>query len=174
MPKASWSCPSAKQHLAPVCRFDRELLFPLPNQVGREGILDIHTRAWTAPPAPALRAELAAMTVGYCGADLKAGICEFADSMWKRLPSCGACSCICAAWGTRMHHWLRCALVTRQSGPRQPDMHSSHSHTCLQALCTEAALAALRRRYPQIYASEQRLLVDAAQVRGRLCLLLSG
>ena len=34
----------------------------------------------------------------------------------------------------------------------------------LQALCTEAALAALRRRYPQIYASEQRLLVDADQV----------
>lgn len=61
------------QKLAPVCRFDRELLFPLPNQVGREGILDIHTRAWTAPPAPALRAELAAMTVGYCGADLKVG-----------------------------------------------------------------------------------------------------
>ena len=34
----------------------------------------------------------------------------------------------------------------------------------VQALCTEAALAALRRSYPQIYGSDQRLLVDARNV----------
>ena len=54
-----------------LCRFDRELLFPLPAQEGRAHILDIHTRAWADPPSAALRQELAAKTVGFCGADLK-------------------------------------------------------------------------------------------------------
>jgi SpoVK/Ycf46/Vps4 family AAA+-type ATPase len=35
----------------------------------------------------------------------------------------------------------------------------------LKALCTEASLAALRRRYPQIYDSEHKLMVDPGQVR---------
>jgi hypothetical protein len=38
----------------------------------RDAILNIHTRKWAAPPAEALRAELAQACVGYCGADLKA------------------------------------------------------------------------------------------------------
>ena len=33
-----------------------------------------------------------------------------------------------------------------------------------QALCTEASLRALRRRYPQIYKAEQKLLLDPRQV----------
>ena len=33
-----------------------------------------------------------------------------------------------------------------------------------QALCTEASLKALRRRYPQIYDSEQKLLLDPGLV----------
>ena len=41
--------------------------------------------------------------------------------------------------------------------PASPSLHA-------QALCTEAALAALRRRFPQIYASQQRLLVEPSQV----------
>ena len=41
--------------------------------------------------------------------------------------------------------------------PASPPLH-------MQALCTEAALAALRRRFPQIYASQQRLLVQPSQV----------
>uniref|UniRef100_A0A7S3R8I7 Bromo domain-containing protein n=1 Tax=Dunaliella tertiolecta TaxID=3047 RepID=A0A7S3R8I7_DUNTE len=85
-------------------RFDRELLFPLPNLQARRCILDIHTAKWAQPPSPSLRQELAAHCAGYCGADLK-------------------------------------------------------------ALCAEAALAALRRRYPQIYESDQRLVVDPASVR---------
>ena len=52
-------------------RFDRELLFPLPNLKARDTILDIHTRKWAEPPCQALRSELAALCVGYCGADLK-------------------------------------------------------------------------------------------------------
>jgi hypothetical protein len=34
----------------------------------------------------------------------------------------------------------------------------------LRALCTEAALHAVRRHYPQIYASDRRLLVDPARI----------
>lgn len=54
-------------------RFDRELLFPLPNVEARESILGIHTRSWAENPPPPLLAHLAGMTAGYCGADLKAG-----------------------------------------------------------------------------------------------------
>lgn len=52
-------------------RFDRELVFPLPNLRARSEILDIHTRRWAKPPPSELRSELADMCVGYCGADLK-------------------------------------------------------------------------------------------------------
>ena len=34
----------------------------------------------------------------------------------------------------------------------------------MQALCTEAALNAVQRHYPQIYRSDERLLVDAETV----------
>ncbi len=85
-------------------RFDRELLFPLPNQEARSAILDIHTRKWKEPPSVELRSQLSLECVGYCGADLK-------------------------------------------------------------ALCTEAALEALRRKYPQIYKREERLLIDSSSVR---------
>ncbi|RMZ56943.1 hypothetical protein APUTEX25_005005, partial [Auxenochlorella protothecoides] len=85
-------------------RFDRELLFPLPALEARAEILGIHTRRWAEPPPAALLAELAAETVGYGGADLK-------------------------------------------------------------ALCTEASLAALRRRYPQVYDTQDRLVLDLQAVR---------
>jgi ATPase family AAA domain-containing protein 2 len=52
-------------------RFDRELAFSLPDRGGRRTILDIHTAAWSPRPAPALLDDVAARTVGYCGADLK-------------------------------------------------------------------------------------------------------
>ncbi|GAB4822033.1 hypothetical protein N2152v2_009079 [Parachlorella kessleri] len=84
-------------------RFDRELLFPLPNLSARAQILRIHTRKWAQPPSEPLLEELASRCVGYCGADLK-------------------------------------------------------------ALCTEASLQALRRRYPQIYSSDDRLLLDPTAV----------
>ena len=40
----------------------------------------------------------------------------------------------------------------------------------LQALCTEASLASLRRHYPQIYDADDKLLIDPGRVsdgRGR-------
>ncbi|KAL1965961.1 hypothetical protein VTN77DRAFT_4901 [Rasamsonia byssochlamydoides] len=80
-------------------RFDREFYFPLPNKEGRRAILDIHTRGWDPPLPDHIKDELAEITKGYGGADLR-------------------------------------------------------------ALCTEAALNAVQRRYPQIYKSDQKLLID--------------
>jgi len=80
-------------------RFDREFYFPLPNTEGRRAIIDIHTRGWNPPLDPAVKDELAELTKGYGGADLR-------------------------------------------------------------ALCTEAALNAVQRRYPQIYSSKEKLLID--------------
>ena len=57
-------------------RFDRELVFPLPNSQARASILDIHTRKWSQPPAAELKQDLAHRCVGYCGADLKASLCQ--------------------------------------------------------------------------------------------------
>jgi len=37
-------------------------------------------------------------------------------------------------------------------------------HCAAQALCTEASLHALRRRYPQIYDSDEKLLIDPASI----------
>lgn len=80
-------------------RFDREFYFPLPNKDGRRAILDIHTKGWNPPLPNPIKEELAELTKGYGGADLR-------------------------------------------------------------ALCTESALNAVQRRYPQIYKSSQKLLID--------------
>lgn len=80
-------------------RFDREFYFPLPNTEARKAIIDIHTRGWDPPLPEPIKKELAEMTKGYGGADLR-------------------------------------------------------------ALCTEAALNAVQRRYPQIYSSTEKLLID--------------
>lgn len=85
-------------------RFDRELIFTLPNVQARRKILGIHTSQWSPPPTPEVLDTVASMTVGYCGADLK-------------------------------------------------------------ALCTESAIRALRRRYPQIYASKEKLLINVDEVK---------
>lgn len=80
-------------------RFDREFYFPLPNKDGRRSILNIHTKGWDPPLLDDIKDELAEITKGYGGADLR-------------------------------------------------------------ALCTEAALNAVQRRYPQIYKSDQKLVID--------------
>ncbi|KAK4537229.1 hypothetical protein CDCA_CDCA11G3254 [Cyanidium caldarium] len=85
-------------------RFDRELVFGLPNREARRAILQIHTRNWQPPLSVDLLDRLAAGTVGFGGADLR-------------------------------------------------------------SLCSEAALQALRRRYPQIYDSTDKLLIDPEQVQ---------
>ncbi|KAJ1879592.1 TAT-binding protein-like protein 7, AAA ATPase [Coemansia sp. RSA 1722] len=80
-------------------RFDREMLFRLPNAVARQRILGIHTRRWTTPLSDALMADIVQRTQGWGGADLS-------------------------------------------------------------ALCTEAALAAVRRAAPLIYSSDKKVDVD--------------
>ncbi|KPI44821.1 Tat-binding-like protein [Cyphellophora attinorum] len=84
-------------------RFDREFYFPLPNTEARKAIIDIHTKGWSPPLAPDVKVELAKLTKGYGGADLR-------------------------------------------------------------ALCTEAALNAVQRRYPQIYSSNEKLLIDPTTI----------
>ncbi|KAL8659292.1 MAG: hypothetical protein Q9226_000507 [Calogaya cf. arnoldii] len=85
-------------------RFDREFYFPLPNLEARRSILDIHTKGWEPPLTPSFKDEIASLTKGYGGADLR-------------------------------------------------------------ALCTEAALNAVQRRYPQIYTSDVKLQIDPATIR---------
>lgn len=52
-------------------RFDREFYFPLPNLEGRRKIIDIHTGGWNPPIEDSFKDELAALTKGYGGADLR-------------------------------------------------------------------------------------------------------
>ena len=85
-------------------RFDREFFFPLPNEVARRKIVDIHTKGWQPPLSDAFKNELSVATKGYCGADIK-------------------------------------------------------------GLCTEAALKAIQRMYPQVYDSADKLIVDPASIQ---------
>eukprot|EP00879_Flechtneria_rotunda_P032686 GHRR01035944.1.p1 GENE.GHRR01035944.1~~GHRR01035944.1.p1 ORF type:complete len:299 (+),score=94.12 GHRR01035944.1:877-1773(+) len=66
-------------------RFDRELLFPLPDLAARRSILCIHTRSWQPAPADSLVNELAVMTGGYCGADIKALCAEASLAALRRV-----------------------------------------------------------------------------------------
>lgn len=84
-------------------RFDREFYFPLPNREARLSILNIHTRDWNPPLSDEFKNELADLTKGYGGADLR-------------------------------------------------------------ALCTEAALNAVQRKYPQIYKTSDRLVIDPQSI----------
>ncbi|KAJ9123951.1 hypothetical protein QFC22_000742 [Naganishia vaughanmartiniae] len=85
-------------------RFDREFYFPLPNKEARKKIISINTAKWNPPLEDEFLDELASLTKGYGGADLR-------------------------------------------------------------ALCTEAALNAMQRRYPQIYKTNDRLLLDPASIQ---------
>jgi len=84
-------------------RFDREFYFPLPTTEARRAIIDIHSKGWEPPLADEFKDQLAKLTKGYGGADLR-------------------------------------------------------------ALCTEAALNAMQRTYPQIYKSLDKLKVDPHSV----------
>ncbi|KAK4696705.1 ATPase family AAA domain-containing protein 2, partial [Lecanoromycetidae sp. Uapishka_2] len=84
-------------------RFDREFYFPLPSTEARRAILEIHTKNWDPPLASSFKDEVAHLTKGYGGADLR-------------------------------------------------------------ALCTEAALNAVQRRYPQIYKSNEKLQINPQSI----------
>ncbi|OAP63462.1 hypothetical protein AYL99_02689 [Fonsecaea erecta] len=84
-------------------RFDREFYFPLPGTEARRSIINIHTKGWDPPLPETIKDELAELTKGYGGADLR-------------------------------------------------------------ALCTEAALNAVQRHYPQIYNSNEKLAIDPQKI----------
>ena len=65
-------------------RFDRELLFSLPNEAARAKIFEIHTRGWKPPPTAEFRDALAKSTVGFCGADIKQLCVEAALASLRR------------------------------------------------------------------------------------------
>jgi SpoVK/Ycf46/Vps4 family AAA+-type ATPase len=52
-------------------RFDREFYFPLPNKEARKKIISINTRKWDPPLEDDFLNELAGVTKGYGGADLR-------------------------------------------------------------------------------------------------------
>jgi SpoVK/Ycf46/Vps4 family AAA+-type ATPase len=84
-------------------RFDREFYFPLPDLEARRKILQINTKKWDPPIEEHFLDELAQLTKGYGGADIR-------------------------------------------------------------ALCTEAALNAVQRKYPQIYKTADRLLIKPEEI----------
>lgn len=84
-------------------RFDREFYFPLPDLDARRKIIEINTTKWEPPMPEDFLDELAVMTKGYGGADLR-------------------------------------------------------------ALCTEAALNAVQRKYPQIYKTSDRLVIKPEEI----------
>ena len=53
-------------------RFDREFYFPLPEQKARRSIIDINTKGWDPPLKLEFKDQLAELTRGYGGADLRA------------------------------------------------------------------------------------------------------
>jgi len=56
-------------------RFDREFYFPLPDKEARKSIINIHTSGWVPGLKDDFKGELAALTKGYGGADLR--VCDF-------------------------------------------------------------------------------------------------
>lgn len=52
-------------------RFDREFYFPLPSTEARRKIIDIHTKGWEPALESAFKDQLAELTKGYGGADLR-------------------------------------------------------------------------------------------------------
>ncbi|GMF07281.1 unnamed protein product [Ambrosiozyma monospora] len=65
-------------------RFDREFFFPLPDLKSREEILNIHMRKWENKLNPEFVKELAKLTKGYGGADLRALCTESALNSIQR------------------------------------------------------------------------------------------
>jgi SpoVK/Ycf46/Vps4 family AAA+-type ATPase len=53
-------------------RFDREFYFPLPNREARRAIINIHTRGWEPALDSKFKDNLADLTKGYGGSDLRA------------------------------------------------------------------------------------------------------
>ncbi|KAI8892293.1 P-loop containing nucleoside triphosphate hydrolase protein [Globomyces pollinis-pini] len=84
-------------------RFDREFYFGLPNTTARRKIIELATQSWANKPSPIELDNLAELTQGYNGADVK-------------------------------------------------------------ALCTEAALKAVRRTYPELYVNNGKYQINVSDI----------
>lgn len=145
--------------LPPGCRFDRELVFPLPNLTARADILRIHTGKWAELPTPELLQELASLCVGYCGADLKVGhggtgtagtvrlvLCSDIGTPWCWHPSL-------VVWQLLLQLSVCCtACCTTVPMPLNP-ADSSPSHPCR---CRCRRRCARRRPWPPCAATTHR------------------
>lgn len=144
-------------------RFDREFLFGLPDRwvrkyrdllfgkwtkisfggasywssfvwKARKDILKIHTRQWTPPPSDTFLEKLVDNCVGMFVLTM------IASNTVRQL---------------EQEHWQQHSMSPCFPGYCGAD---------IKAVCTEAALCALRRRYPQIYASSQKLVLDVDSI----------
>ncbi len=122
-------------------RFDRELSFTLPNKVR------VHRRC-AQRPCPCSVASAAAVRV--C---MRAPVC-----VCVRV-SQDARRCILdihsRKWTPALCDSFKDAVATATAGYCGADV---------KALCTESILRAIRRRYPQIYSSTRKLVIDVAKV----------
>ena len=66
-------------------RFDRELVFRLPNAPARMAILDIHTEKWIPPLPVSVKRWVVDNSAGYCGADIKSLCAEAALITFRRV-----------------------------------------------------------------------------------------
>lgn len=113
-------------------RFDREFYFPLPNKEARRKILDINTNTWEPKLEDTLLDNLAGLTKGYGGADLRVSFLFI----------------IIGRQNLRLLMFYSAFFLKKQ-----------------KALCTEASLNAIQRRYPQIYKSKDRLLLQPETIQ---------
>lgn len=56
------------------------------------------------------------------------------------------------------------ALLVKLTCTQSPSVLSGYCGADIKAVCSEAALCALRRRYPQIYSSSQKLVLDVDSI----------
>jgi SpoVK/Ycf46/Vps4 family AAA+-type ATPase len=122
-------------------RFDRELAFPLPNRAARAQILRIHTRAWRRGREQQQQEEQ-----------------QDAAAAGAIVPAPDAAT---TAPATTQPPPLVPARLIDELAALTP----GYCGADLKALCTEAALHAVRRRYPQVYSADAKLAgVDPRRV----------
>lgn len=121
-------------------------------------ILMIHTKQWTPPPSESFLEELADKCVGtfVWNATLHRAVLVVAIVMaFNRVE-------VLAVADMAPLVKLTCTLYVWIS--QSPSVLSGYCGADIKAVCSEAALCALRRRYPQIYSSSQKLVLDVDSI----------
>lgn len=121
----------------------------------RKDILKIHTRQWTPSPSDAFLEELADKCVGM-----------FANNEGMRMRQQQTLCLINKISLQPIHEFLQgigCQFF--QWTLKLISFCSvGYCGADIKAVCSEAALCALRRRYPQIYSSSQKLVLDVNSI----------